>query len=77
MWTEMWLKDDAERVMIKCCMVVSGSVQELVVLTVKFIFLDSNLEVDGSDLMTFTSGITLQGAAQKWRQSSDPEAWKA
>lgn len=61
----MWLKDDAERVMIKCCMVLSGGVQELVVVTVTFSFLDSNLEVDGSDLMTFTSGIKLQGAAQK------------
>lgn len=77
MWTEMWLKDDAERVMIKCCMVVSGSIQELVVITVVFSFLNSDLEMDGSDLTTFTSGITLQGAAQKWWQSSDPEVWKA
>lgn len=51
--------------MIKCCMVVSGSIQELVVVTVVFSFLNSDLEMDGSDLMTFTSGITLQGAAQK------------
>lgn len=49
--------------MIKCCMVVSGSIQELVVVTVVFSFLNSDLEMDGSDLMTFTSGITLQGAA--------------
>lgn len=51
--------------MIKCCMVVSGSIQELVVITVVFSFLNSDLEMDGSDLTTFTSGITLQGAAQK------------
>lgn len=61
----MWLKSDAKRVMIKCCMVVSGSVQELVVVALTFSFLDSNLEVDGNDLMTFMSGITLQGAARK------------
>lgn len=45
----MWLKDDAQRVMIKSYMVVSGKVQELVLDTVVFSFLNSDLEVDGSD----------------------------
>lgn len=58
MWIQRWLKDDIQKVTIKsyvweclaeyrnCC-------------TVAFNFLNNDLEVDGSDLVTFTSGITV------------------
>lgn len=38
---------------------VSGRVQELVLDPVTFNFLNHDLEVDESDLMTFTSGVTV------------------
>lgn len=44
---------------------VSGRVQELRLDPIIFNFLNNDLKVDGSDLMTFTSGITLQSFAQK------------
>lgn len=36
-----------------------GRVQELLLDPVIFNFLNNDLKVDGSDLMTFTSGITV------------------
>lgn len=36
-----------------------GRVQELLLGPVIFNFLNNDLKVDGSDLMTFTSGITV------------------
>jgi len=38
---------------------VSGRVQELLLDPVIFNFLNNDLEMDGSDLMTFTSSITV------------------